>query len=591
MKKILISVSIIAAAAAVIVGATTAFFSDTETSTGNTFTAGAIDLKIDNTSYATDFTIPDFQNPTGAIVASPANTWQADDLTNQLFFYFADLKPGDVGEDTISLHVNNNDAYACMNIKLTEIPENDANEAEVSAGDSSSDTTGELQNELYFAFWKDDGDNVFETNETIFSQGLAKDLFEGNYLSLADSQINVLTGTPGPIQGGATYNIGKVWCFGTLTSNAVTAGTGVNPTVATGFICNGAPVGNLSQTDGIKADVSFYAVQSRNNSEFTCESLNPKVGAANYVAGTPTCNITVDDSIVGDRDTIQEGVNLANAGETVCVAEGNYNEFTVNKALTVRGLTDPEGLNAAIVKPSNVAATALALVTASNVTITGLKFNGDGLSIAGQAAGVQVSPIGSSLSNVNITYNYVKSIVAATGYAAKGIQWFTDTNSGLQLSNSSIKHNTIDKIGAIDKGGYGVQTVGSMSNVAIENNTISNTMGAWGAGIAVDTKDTSLTAMSGNTISLNQIMNNAAPIFAVQIENRVNAAGVGVHQNNIDTLLYGGGNAVLGTEGTVNAENNWFGTATPAVGTDVFLVPATNVVDFDPAAGSAFLLN
>ncbi len=48
MKKILISVSIIAAAAAVVVGATTAYFSDTETSTGNTFTAGTIDITMAN---------------------------------------------------------------------------------------------------------------------------------------------------------------------------------------------------------------------------------------------------------------------------------------------------------------------------------------------------------------------------------------------------------------------------------------------------------------------------------------------------------------------------------------------------------------
>ena len=35
----------------VISGATGAFFSDTETSQGNTFTAGAIDLLVDNESY------------------------------------------------------------------------------------------------------------------------------------------------------------------------------------------------------------------------------------------------------------------------------------------------------------------------------------------------------------------------------------------------------------------------------------------------------------------------------------------------------------------------------------------------------------
>ena len=47
MKKILLSVAIIGAVAAIVVGATTAYFRDTETSTGNTFTAGTIDIAVD----------------------------------------------------------------------------------------------------------------------------------------------------------------------------------------------------------------------------------------------------------------------------------------------------------------------------------------------------------------------------------------------------------------------------------------------------------------------------------------------------------------------------------------------------------------
>ncbi len=50
MKKILISLSIVGAVAAIAIGATTAFFSDTETSTGNTFSAGTIDIAIDGTN-------------------------------------------------------------------------------------------------------------------------------------------------------------------------------------------------------------------------------------------------------------------------------------------------------------------------------------------------------------------------------------------------------------------------------------------------------------------------------------------------------------------------------------------------------------
>ena len=47
MKKILISVSIIVAVTAIVFGATTAYFSDTETSAANTFSTGTIDIEIE----------------------------------------------------------------------------------------------------------------------------------------------------------------------------------------------------------------------------------------------------------------------------------------------------------------------------------------------------------------------------------------------------------------------------------------------------------------------------------------------------------------------------------------------------------------
>src|SRR3989344_4536663 len=48
MKKILLSVAGIVVIAGAVTGATIAFYNDTETSTGNIFTAGSIDLKVDH---------------------------------------------------------------------------------------------------------------------------------------------------------------------------------------------------------------------------------------------------------------------------------------------------------------------------------------------------------------------------------------------------------------------------------------------------------------------------------------------------------------------------------------------------------------
>lgn len=280
MKKILLSIGMIALVGAIVAGATGAFFSDTETSSGNTFTAGAIDLKIDNESYVTDVN--------GDLVASPSTSWTLSDLTNQLFFDFNDIKPGDIGEDTISVHVTSNDAWACMAIKLTKDADNDCTEPEslddasCNIGDSLSNENGELDSTLHFAFWADDGDNVYEEGEQIFKRGTAEDIFDGNEWAIADSNVNVWATTTGssPLVGERTYFIAKAWCAGALTDNAVVQdgfGKIVDSTNGplergTGFTCDGRDVNNESQTDSIMADVSFRAVQSRNNGLFVCDA-------------------------------------------------------------------------------------------------------------------------------------------------------------------------------------------------------------------------------------------------------------------------------------------------------------------------------
>jgi len=47
-KKLIVSLAIMAIAGAAAIGGTMAYFSDTETSKGNTFTAGSLDLTVDS---------------------------------------------------------------------------------------------------------------------------------------------------------------------------------------------------------------------------------------------------------------------------------------------------------------------------------------------------------------------------------------------------------------------------------------------------------------------------------------------------------------------------------------------------------------
>ena len=312
--RILASVAMLVFVGAVVASSTGAFFSDTETSTGNTFTAGNIDLQIDNTSYAIDFNIPTFQGtPTGALVANPANSWNLADLVagTHKFFSFRDLKPGDLGEDTISIHVGSNNAWMCAAARITddsdqtctEPEQTDENGACVNPGPN----LGELDSQLHFVFWADDGDNVYEPvpataasgiPETIFLQGPLSGLGAQGKIKLADTSGSILGGT-NPIPGGTTFYIGKAWCFGTLTPTNIpqdgfgTDGPLTPNRVGTGFICDGSLVNNVAQTDQVEGNMQFYAVQSRNNTTFTC--------AANYTPVWPQCSDGIDNE--GTPDT------------------------------------------------------------------------------------------------------------------------------------------------------------------------------------------------------------------------------------------------------------------------------------------------
>lgn len=289
MKKILISLAMIAAVGAIVVGATTAYFSDTETSTGNTFTAGAIDLGIDNESYYN-----------GAV--STSTSWEiAYDLDDKngpshgayLFFNFADLKPGDYGEDTISIRVNNNDSWACSETTVTDDRDNDCTEPEndIDAENGECDVnnepwSGDLADQIEIMWWADDGDNVYEKGEEYIDLGNLGQAPQGQpvTVTLADTNNNIWTNTSGtPLPGATTKYIAKAWCFGDLTPAPLAKGSydgpdqnndGQNGITSEdgGFNCAGASVinNNASQSDSVTLGVIFRAEQARNNGTFIC---------------------------------------------------------------------------------------------------------------------------------------------------------------------------------------------------------------------------------------------------------------------------------------------------------------------------------
>jgi predicted ribosomally synthesized peptide with SipW-like signal peptide len=446
MRKILFSLGMLVFVGAVVVGATGAFFSDTETSTGNVFAAGAIDLLIDNESYVLDFNLPEPPlSPTGELVLNEATSWALRNLDecgpgdeNQntignaacLFFDFFDLKPGDYGEDTISLHVQN-DAWACMAMDLTGTPENVINEAEDEAGDITDDPNGgELQNYLNFVFWVDDGDNVFEVGEeetNILFQGSANQL-DGAWQAIAESGDE-------PLQAGDDYFVGKFWCFGEIGLDPFD-GEAVDPIVSgTGFTCDGSGDNNDAQTDSIVVDVHFYAEQSRNNDEFLCSALEPvgegrPVGAALASYVDPIADpIDSCDATVGAAESLQTAIGSVPDGGTVCV-DPTYDGATdpssinVNRSVTIAGLG---AAGAAVVNAGFI-------IDANNVTVKGLRVTGG--DTEGSFTGFYIK---SGVDNLDIVFNDIDGPGVNVADSSRGIL----NVSGVPISDILVENNTI----------------------------------------------------------------------------------------------------------------------------------------------------
>ncbi len=198
-------------------------------------------------------------------------TWSLSGLENKLFFDFQDLKPGDSGGDVISLVVNK-DSWSCLTIALTESAENGINDPESEVDDTEGKWGGELDEEMEFFFWVDDGDANWEPGEKVLFEGKPSDLpqedgNEGRTYRLADSTGSLFADDW--FKEGETYQIGKVWCFGDLF-------------VEDGVLrCDGSLVGNTSQTDSIKGDIEFYVQEIEEGEDFYCKD---------EVNGEPTDN-------------------------------------------------------------------------------------------------------------------------------------------------------------------------------------------------------------------------------------------------------------------------------------------------------------
>ena len=243
MKKIILSLAIVAVVGTVVIGGTIAYFSDTETSTGNTFTAGSVNL---------------------------------NDGLSVKKFDLSNMKPGDMGNGIYAISATSNNYWACMKSTINTKPENGVLDMETVAGDTTAngDQDGELQNYLYFYVWDNrDGVPGYQGNGTNLPNPSAYPNVDRNLVgpyTLAQmdgihSPLADTTGasffSPNPLVAGQAYNLGIAYCFGTPSDNGYTTIT-----------CSGAGDQNKAQSDGVTGTTTFYAVQSDNNAGFQCSS-------------------------------------------------------------------------------------------------------------------------------------------------------------------------------------------------------------------------------------------------------------------------------------------------------------------------------
>ncbi|WP_424017057.1 VWA domain-containing protein [Halorientalis pallida] len=304
---------------------TSAFFSDSESFLGNSLTAGTLDLKLD---YKATYTggsgrlgavqamgYPDAeeiedgvyllgQAPSPGDLQEWENYVQGDDfqfcspeadefLVNGdeiPVFSLEDIKPGDSGEVTISLHICDNPAYLRLVGDIVENAENGQNDPELDAEGADTDGIGELADEIQVCVWYDeDCDNVYEPTGTGQQQEL---------------EVALVSDVSGSMQGTPLSAL---------------------KTAATDF------VDNLSSPDEAAA-ISFSG-SAQTDQELTTNYQAVKAAINNYSAGGST---SIAAGINEGADELLNGTN-ATAGASkvmILLSDGNSSASAAQSAAT-----------------------------------------------------------------------------------------------------------------------------------------------------------------------------------------------------------------------------------------------------------------
>jgi len=161
-KGILMSILMIGVVAMAAGAGTFAYFSDTETSTGNTFTAGTLDLKVNSGD------------------------------SNVVMFNVNDVKPGDSGSAEINLsNAGSLDGY--LDINFSNVVDNDPTltDPEDEVDDTQGDGQGELADNLDILAYIDENGN------STYDAGTDALVYDGKAINIAGEQLSNYSLTSG----------------------------------------------------------------------------------------------------------------------------------------------------------------------------------------------------------------------------------------------------------------------------------------------------------------------------------------------------------------------------------------------------------
>jgi len=514
---------------------TTAYFSDEESFTANSFTAGQLDLAVGwETTYDGAGAV---QTAAGTLDGSPATLVD-----------LADVKPGDSGSIELCVSITDNPAYLWLGGELTSNAESGQNDAEAAA-DLTDGSLGIDKGELGDAIEATlsyDGGPTIET-------GTLKSVVETLQFGVP---LDAVPGTSGRD------------CYSSTTGDCLVLEWAVP-----------ADVGNEIQSDSVGFGLQLFAQQCRHNDGTTNPTLDAVVTAGDSIqsavdaasagdvigieAGTFTEQVVVDESVVltgaGQGATVIQSPSSLTS-QFVRDTDDNYPVVTLaadGAALwncTVDGDRQGSGNNVFVGVAAYNAAARVGRVEVTNVSEDPLNGVQHGLGIF--AYGDDGSDRSVVVDGCSV-HDYQKGGVIGEG-------------AGLDLC---VFDSTITGIGQTDEIGQNGIQVSNVSQAAIAGNTVRDnyyTPSSQSAGIIVFQS-------SDVVIERNRILDNNNGIGALSAGDTV------ARRNNITGNDTGALN--LGAS-TFDVTHNWWGAADGPSASTLYTGGATDIVTGATANGS-----